>query len=102
MNFVRPEDQHPDWPIVQAHLLETRIYTQGTVNHKFRNGSIYYLMQAHVQYAVNGMQYTEWFPASGVTTDKDGLDAKRAQDDSKSASVRLNPHDPTDGFVIFN
>jgi hypothetical protein len=76
--------------------LDTRITLQGYRDASQANpASIYYRGEANVTYTANGKQYTQWLPATNVTSDREWLAFRLSRREDGSAEVRWNPSDPS-------
>ena len=81
-----------DRPGVVGRVLETRIAVAGTRESDY-GGSIWYRIDAHVQYDLRGQMQDRWIPASDSTTDRGLLLMKLAKRPS-TCQVSWAPRHP--------
>jgi hypothetical protein len=84
------------WPSVTAHVLETRVVVVGTGEGGYGPGAIFYRVEAHVAYEVNGKRFDRWLPASDINRDKAYLELWLSQKKNKLCIVHWNPNNPSD------
>ena len=96
LNFVPRPEPHANWNISLAHVLDTRITIQGYRDASQANpANIYYRGEANVTYTAKGNQYTQWLPATAITSDRDWLAFRLSRRQDDFAEVKWNPSNPS-------
>jgi hypothetical protein len=96
LNFIPRPQPHANWNVSPGHVLDTRITLQGYHDASQANpANIYYRGEANVIYSANDQQYTEWIPATNVTSDRKWLAFRLSRRKDDSAEVRWNPSNPS-------
>jgi hypothetical protein len=72
LNFIPRPEPHVNWNISSAQVLDTRVTIQGYRDASQANpANIYYRGEAKVTYTAKDNQYTQWLPATAITSDRD-------------------------------
>jgi hypothetical protein len=103
LNFIPRPQPHANWNISSAHVLDTCITIQGYRDASEANpANIYYRGEANVIYTANGNQYTQWLPATAITSDRDWLAFRLSRRRDDSAEVKWNPSNPSQAEAILH
>lgn len=103
LNFIPRPQPHANWNISSVHVSDTRITTQGYRDASQANpAQIYYRGEANVTYTANGKQFTQWLPATEMTSDREWLAFRLSRRRDDSAEVKWNPSDPSQAEAILH
>ena len=103
LNFIPRPQPRANWKISSAHVLDTRITIQGYRAASEANpADIHYRGEANVTYTANGNQYTQWLPATAITSDHDWLAFRLSRLRGDSAEVKWNPSNPSQAEAVLH
>ena len=103
LNFIPRPQPHANWKISSAHVSDTRITTQGYRDASQANpAQIYYRGEANVTYTANGNQYSQWLPATEITSDREWLTFRLSRTKDGTAELRWNPSNPSQAEAILH
>jgi hypothetical protein len=94
LNQLWNVSQRTAYSYTHGKVIESRIVIAGTLE-STHGGAIYYQIESHVNFDLNGQRQDRWLPASDKTTAREMLTAQLAQQ-PKTCRVYWPPEHPQD------